>query len=70
MKYKEIKAYVKSLEDRLNIANNTIALQIEENVKLNNIASSLQRSRSGCYEEIERQKVIIEYLEERLDERA
>jgi hypothetical protein len=54
---------VKSIQDKLNIANNTVALQIEENATLNKIATSLQRSRSSCYEEIERQKVIIEYLE-------
>ena len=58
----------KDIQDKLNIANNTIALQIEENQKLNNIAASLQRSRQSCYEEIERQKVIIEYLEGKIND--
>jgi DNA gyrase subunit A len=57
---------VKNIQDKLNIANNTVALQIEENSKLNTIAVSLQRSRSSCLEEIERQKGIIEYLENKL----
>ena len=59
---------IERLETQLNIANNTIALQIEENSKLNTIAANLQRSRSSCLEEIEKQKVIIEYLEGKINE--
>ena len=66
IKNKELREVIYDLNNKLNMANNTVALQIEEINKLNGIASSLQRSRSSCYEEIENQKIIIRYLEDKL----
>ena len=61
MKYKELKKYIQALEDEVNN-------QAEELVNIHKIAVSLQRSRQSCYEEIERQKVIIGYLEGKINE--
>lgn len=45
---------------------NALDDRIEEVARLNNIASSLQISRTRCYEEIENQSIIIKYLENKL----
>ena len=55
----------KELQDKLNIANKTIALQIEEIKKLNEISVNLFRSKSACLDEINRLEVVVEYLENR-----
>jgi hypothetical protein len=52
----KLKKYIKELEIEVNS-------QAEDLVNMHKVAVSLQRSRQSCYEEIERQKVIIEYLE-------
>ena len=61
MKYKELKKYIKALEDEVNN-------QAEELVNIHKVAVSLQRIHNNCMEEIEKQKVIIEYLEGKIND--
>ena len=58
----------KHIQDKLNIANNTVALQIEENSKLNAKLSHLDRVVKSLSEQIIKKDGIIEYLEGKLCE--
>lgn len=85
MKYKELRKQVMELQNKLNIANNTVAKQIEENNRLNNVCDanidnfneSIDRL-SKSYEsqlkvqdkELSRRLTIINYLEDRLFNRG
>ena len=65
MNYKELKKQNKELQNKLNIANNTVARQIEGfNKMCDNYESQLKLQDK----ELARRLIIIHYLEDRLNE--
>ena len=57
----------KCIQDKLNIANNTVALQIEENTKLNEKISNMDRIIKSLSDEITQKDGVIAYLENKLE---
>ena len=57
----------KCIQDKLNIANNTVALQIEENTKLNEKISHMDRIIKSLSDEITQKDGVIAYLENKLE---
>ena len=65
--FEELHQIIQTTQDKLNIANNTVALQIEENTKLNAKISHMDRIIESLSDEITRKDGVIAYLENKLE---
>ena len=65
MNYKELKKQNKELQNKLNIANNTVARQIEG---FNKMCEHYENQLKIQDKELARRLIIIHYLEDRLNE--